>query len=83
MRTAVGPAIYWTLRGICEYDNNVTTRAHKFLQITAAVLVLQFVDDILDFTGSSSLLGKPALNDLASGIATAPVRPCEMHTSGL
>ena len=34
----------------------------------------QFVDDILDFTGSSSLLGKPALNDLASGITTAPVR---------
>ena len=33
----------------------------------------QFVDDILDFTSSSSLLGKPALNDLASGIATAPV----------
>jgi len=35
---------------------------------------VQFVDDILDFTGSSSLLGKPALNDLASGITTAPVR---------
>ena len=33
----------------------------------------QYVDDVLDFTASSSLLGKPALNDLASGIATAPV----------
>ena len=31
------------------------------------------MDDVLDFTGSSTLLGKPALNDLASGIATAPV----------
>ncbi len=34
---------------------------------------MQLVDDILDFTGSSTILGKPALNDLASGIATAPV----------
>ena len=36
-------------------------------------MLSQFVDDVLDFTGSSSLLGKPALNDLASGITTAPV----------
>lgn len=28
---------------------------------------------MLDFTSSSSILGKPALNDLASGLATAPV----------
>lgn len=31
------------------------------------------VDDVLDFTQSSGVLGKPALNDLRSGIATAPV----------
>ena len=46
---------------------------------------MQLIDDVLDYTGSSSILGKPALNDLASGIATAPalfaaqeqpVRPC-------
>lgn len=46
------------------------------------------MDDILDYTGSSSILGKPALNDLASGIATAPalfaaqeqpVRPSTPH----
>jgi geranyl diphosphate synthase len=34
---------------------------------------VQYVDDILDFTGSSNQLGKPALNDLKSGLATAPV----------
>lgn len=34
---------------------------------------LQIVDDVLDLTGSSSILGKPALNDLKSGVATAPV----------
>ncbi len=31
------------------------------------------MDDILDFTGSALALGKPALNDLRSGLATAPV----------
>mmetsp|Transcript_16159 Transcript_16159/g.48417 ORF Transcript_16159/g.48417 Transcript_16159/m.48417 type:complete len:467 (-) Transcript_16159:4920-6320(-) len=36
-------------------------------------LAFQFIDDVLDFTGSTSILGKPALNDLASGLATAPV----------
>jgi geranylgeranyl pyrophosphate synthase len=34
---------------------------------------MQFVDDVLDFTGSTLQLGKPALNDLRSGLATAPV----------
>ena len=36
-------------------------------------MALQFVDDVLDFTGSTLQLGKPALNDLRSGLATAPV----------
>ncbi len=36
-------------------------------------IFLQFVDDILDFTSSSKVMGKPALNDLKSGLATAPV----------
>ena len=31
------------------------------------------MDDILDLTGTSSILGKPALNDMRSGVATAPV----------
>ena len=36
-------------------------------------LAFQFVDDYLDYTSSSYLLGKPAGNDLRQGIATAPV----------
>lgn len=36
-------------------------------------LAFQLTDDVLDFTGSSQQLGKPALNDLRSGLATAPV----------
>jgi Polyprenyl synthetase len=34
---------------------------------------VQIVDDILDLTASSSILGKPALNDIKSGLATVPV----------
>ncbi|GMH33107.1 hypothetical protein BSKO_00941 [Bryopsis sp. KO-2023] len=36
-------------------------------------MAFQIIDDILDFTASKDVLGKPALNDLRSGIATAPV----------
>eukprot|EP00891_Asterochloris_glomerata_P006715 jgi/Astpho2/6715/Aster-06736 len=35
-------------------------------------LAFQFVDDMLDFTSTSQQLGKPALNDLKSGVVTAP-----------
>ncbi|MGL5081834.1 MAG: solanesyl diphosphate synthase [Microcoleaceae cyanobacterium] len=36
-------------------------------------LAFQVMDDILDFTGSTKILGKPAASDLKSGNLTAPV----------
>ncbi|KAI3431341.1 hypothetical protein D9Q98_004398 [Chlorella vulgaris] len=36
-------------------------------------LAFQLVDDIMDFTCTASEMGKPGLNDLRSGLATAPV----------
>jgi len=36
-------------------------------------MAFQLTDDVLDFSGSLSQLGKPALSDLKAGLATAPV----------
>ena len=36
-------------------------------------MAFQIVDDILDFTGASAVLGKPAQADMELGLATAPI----------
>jgi len=35
-------------------------------------ICFQIIDDLLDYTGTSSSLGKPAGSDLAQGLVTAP-----------
>lgn len=53
--------------------HSAETVAHSYAYGNHLGLAFQLVDDVLDFTSSSGLLGKPALNDLRSGLATAPV----------
>lgn len=38
-----------------------------------AEFLLQLVDDLLDFTSSDLVMGKPTTADLKLGLATAPV----------
>lgn len=42
-------------------------------------LAFQVVDDLLDFQGCEAELGKPALADITSGLATAPVLYAAQH----
>jgi len=54
-----------------ELSSQVTEAAEEYGYHMG--LAFQIVDDILDFTVSSDLLGKPALADVSLGLATAPV----------
>ena len=42
-------------------------------------MAFQIVDDILDFTGASAVLGKPAQADMRLGLATAPILYASEH----
>jgi geranyl diphosphate synthase len=37
------------------------------------LLHVQVIDDVLDFTGESSVMGKPTLGDIKAGVITCPV----------
>merc|ERR1712054_631613 len=52
-------------------DSDVTIAAEKFGYHLG--MAYQIIDDILDFTGASASLGKPAQADMELGLATAPI----------
>jgi geranylgeranyl pyrophosphate synthase len=54
-----------------EESDEVTKSAEEFGHHLG--MAFQIVDDILDFTGASSSLGKPAQADMSLGLATAPI----------
>lgn len=58
------------LSGYLETDD-MTVAAEEFGYHLG--LAYQIVDDILDFTGASASLGKPAQADMQLGLATAPI----------
>ena len=53
------------------YDDAVVSAAYRYGKHIG--MAFQLVDDVLDFDGSSSTMGKAALADLNAGLATAPV----------
>mmetsp|Transcript_12364 Transcript_12364/g.18752 ORF Transcript_12364/g.18752 Transcript_12364/m.18752 type:complete len:594 (+) Transcript_12364:259-2040(+) len=54
-----------------KYDDSVIEGAYKYGKHLG--IAFQLVDDVLDYDGSASDMGKAALADLNAGLATAPV----------
>jgi geranyl diphosphate synthase len=54
-----------------EYPAELVDASYRFGKHVG--MAFQLVDDVLDFEGTLSQLGKPALADLKAGLATAPV----------
>ncbi len=64
------------LGGVSEAQEEAMTQFGLNLGIT-----FQVVDDILDFTGSESQLGKPVINDLKEGRITLPLIHALAHAN--
>lgn len=60
------------LAGILSGVDAATERALRQYGLHIG-LAFQIVDDVLDFTGDSAILGKPTVSDLKEGKATLPV----------
>lgn len=56
---------------LADYSPELVDASHKYGKHVG--LAFQLIDDLLDFEGTKESLGKPALNDIKQGLATAPV----------
>lgn len=56
---------------LAGHPKEVTDVAYRYGESVG--IAFQLIDDMLDMTASSDILGKPVLNDLRQGHATAPV----------
>jgi len=64
------------------YNDDIVSAAYRYGKHLG--VAFQLVDDVLDFDGSASAMGKPALSDLNAGLSTAPVLfAAEMYPSEL
>ncbi|GMI42472.1 hypothetical protein TrCOL_g5154 [Triparma columacea] len=69
------------LLGGHAYNSEVATACEEFGYHLG--LAYQVQDDILDFTGVASVLGKPALADMDLGLSTAPILYAAQEYSAL
>lgn len=53
------------------YNDSIVGAAYRYGKHLG--IAFQLVDDVLDYEGSASTMGKPALSDLNAGLATAPI----------
>lgn len=56
---------------LAGHSSEVADVAYRFGEDVG--MAFQLVDDVLDMTGDAASLGKPVLNDMRQGVATAPV----------
>jgi solanesyl diphosphate synthase len=56
---------------LAGYNDKIVSAAYRYGKHLG--IAFQLVDDVLDYEGSASAMGKPALSDLNAGLATAPV----------
>lgn len=56
---------------LVHHSPTVSNAAYEFGE--GIGIAFQLIDDMLDLTSASSVLGKPVLNDLRQGVITAPV----------
>jgi solanesyl diphosphate synthase len=66
-----------------HHKDHVRVSEAAFIYGRGVGAAFQLVDDVLDFEASQAELGKPILNDLRQGLATAPVLFAQQQHPGL